>query len=124
MPSERRRPVVADLALNQLRTHSIHAHSTALAQWFDAIPNILAGRAMRQWRDALCTAHRSNRPVVAALGGHVIKVGCSPYLIDWMDQGIVTAVCMNGAAAIHDIELALAGHTSEDVEASLSDGSF
>src|SRR5262249_36646093 len=58
------------------------------------------------------------------LGGHVIKTGCGPYLIDWIRRGVLTAICLNGAAAIHDAELALAGRTSEDVEARLADGSF
>jgi hypothetical protein len=54
----------------------------------------------------------------------VIKTGCAPYLIDWIKQGVITAVAMNGSAAIHDIELALGGKTSEDVGARLSNGSF
>jgi hypothetical protein len=62
--------------------------------------------------------------VVAALGGHVIKTGCAPYLIDWVNRGLVSAVVLNGAAAIHDFELALAGKTSEDVAAQLPEGRF
>jgi hypothetical protein len=62
--------------------------------------------------------------VVAALGGHVIKTGCAPYLIDWIHSGLIKAVAMNGAAAIHDLELALAGKTSEDVAAQLKAGDF
>jgi hypothetical protein len=58
------------------------------------------------------------------MGGHVIKTGCGPYLIDWMRQGLIKAVAMNGSAAIHDLELALAGKTSEDVAASLPTGRF
>src|SRR5262249_59613204 len=61
---------------------------------------------------------------VAALGGHVIKTGCGPYLIDWIQNGVITAVAVNGAAAIHDVELALAGKTSEDVAAQLPEGKF
>jgi hypothetical protein len=61
---------------------------------------------------------------VAALGGHVIKTGCAPYLIDWVNRGLISAVVLNGAAAIHDLELALAGKTSEDVAAQLSAGQF
>src|SRR5262249_1815101 len=63
--------------------------------------------------------HREGRTVAAALGGHVIKTGCGPYLIDWVQRGLIKAVVMNGAAAIHDLELALVGKTSEDVAASL-----
>jgi hypothetical protein len=62
--------------------------------------------------------------VVAALGGHVIKTGCGPYLIDWVRRGLLKAVALNGAAAIHDFELAFAGKTSEDVAANLRSGRF
>ena len=67
---------------------------------------------------------RDGRTVVAALGGHVIKTGCAPYLIDWIQQRRLKAVAMNGSAAIHDFELALAGKTSEDVAASCRRGQF
>jgi hypothetical protein len=62
--------------------------------------------------------------VAAALGGHVIKTGCAPYLIDWIQRGVLRAVALNGAAAIHDLELAVAGKTSEDVAAQLPSGQF
>jgi hypothetical protein len=93
-------------------------------QLLDSLPDQLAGQSLRRWRDAVVEANRHNRAVIAALGGHVIKTGCAPYLIDWIRRGILTAVCLNGSAAIHDVELALAGRTSEDVEARLADGSF
>ncbi len=69
-------------------------------------------------------AHDEGRPIVAALGGHVIKTGCAPYLIDWIDRGVLTGLCMTGSAAIHDLELAIAGKTSEDVGPRLLEGSF
>jgi hypothetical protein len=72
----------------------------------------------------VCAAYEADRSVVVALGGHVIKTGCAPYLIDWLRRGVLTGICLNGAAAIHDVELALAGRTSENVEARLTDGSF
>ncbi len=95
-----------------------------LAQWLEGLPRQLAGMTLRRVRDHLCRAHGDGRTVVAALGGHVIKTGCAPYLIDWVRAGLVKAVVLNGAAAIHDFELALAGKTSEDVGASLHDGRF
>src|SRR5262249_42960687 len=72
----------------------------------------------------LLRCHRERRPVVAALGGHVIKTGCAPYLIDWVRRGLITAVAMNGSAAIHDFELAGAGQTSEEVSATPFEGRF
>ncbi len=95
-----------------------------VAEWLDSLPRQLAGNALRRVRDHLCRAHADGRTVVAALGGHVIKTGCAPYLIDWIHRGVVTAVAMNGSAAIHDFELAWAGKTSEDVSASLHAGKF
>src|SRR5262249_54854689 len=68
--------------------------------------------------------HVERRSVVAALGGHVIKTGCGPYLVDWVRRGLLQAIVLNGAAAIHDFELALVGKTSEDVAASLHEGKF
>jgi hypothetical protein len=90
----------------------------------DGLPDILAGRWLKQLRGAIVAAHAGGRPVLAALGGHVIKTGCAPYLNDWMARGILTGVAMNGSAAIHDLELAIAGHTSEDVGPRLADGTF
>src|SRR5262249_48069283 len=72
----------------------------------------------------LCRSYEEQRMTVAALGGHVIKTGCAPYLIDWVQKGLIRAVVMNGAAAIHDFELAVAGKTSEDVAALLPTGQF
>ena len=95
-----------------------------VAEWLDCLPRQLAVNALRRVRDHLCRAHEDGRTVVAALGGHVIKTGCAPYLIDWIQRGVIKAVAMNGSAAIHDFELALAGKTSEDVSASLHAGKF
>jgi hypothetical protein len=95
-----------------------------VGEWLDALPRQLAGNVLRRVRDHLCRAHDEGKTVVAALGGHVIKTGCAPYLIDWINQGIIKAVAMNGSAAIHDFELALVGKTSEDVGAALASGQF
>jgi deoxyhypusine synthase len=97
---------------------------TSLGDWLDSLPRQLAAKDLRRVRDHLCRAHHDGRTVVAALGGHVIKTGCGPYLIDWVKRGLVGAVVLNGAAAIHDFELAVAGKTSEDVAAQLPNGQF
>ncbi len=96
----------------------------AVGDWIDSLPRQLAGNDLRRVRDHVCRAHHDGRTVVAALGGHVIKTGCGPYLIDWVRRGVISAVVMNGAAAIHDFELALAGKTSEDVGRALPTGRF
>lgn len=95
-----------------------------VSEWLDTLPRQLAGNHLRRVREHLCRAHADNRTVVAAMGGHVIKTGCGPYLIDLVDRGLIRCVTLNGAAAIHDFELAVAGKTSEDVGASLHSGQF
>lgn len=96
----------------------------SFADFFGALPRILFGEDVRAVVDAIVRAHRGRRPVAVGLGAHVIKCGLSPVLIDLMERGIVTALAMNGAGPIHDVEIALAGQTSEDVQAGLRDGVF
>jgi hypothetical protein len=88
------------------------------------MPRLLAGDSLRGVVAAILAARAAGKPVVWGLGGHVVKCGLAPVLIDLMERGCATAFAMNGAAAIHDFEIALAGHTSEDVDAALADGSF
>ncbi len=95
-----------------------------LDDWLESLPATLGAAALRRLRDAIVRAWLTGRPVVAALGGHVIKTGCAPYLIDWIGRGVLRAVALNGSAAIHDLELAIAGKTSEEVKTRLLNGSF
>jgi hypothetical protein len=97
---------------------------SSVEEWLDALPRQLAANSLRRVRFHLARACAEGRTVVAAMGGHVIKTGCGPYLIDWIHKGLIKAVAMNGSAAIHDLELALAGKTSEDVGATLHEGKF
>jgi deoxyhypusine synthase len=97
---------------------------STIEDWLDSLPRQLAANDIRKTRDVLTRAHDDGRTIVAALGGHVIKTGCGPYLIDWIERGLLKAVVLNGAAAIHDLELAIAGKTSEDVSTSLPIGEF
>src|SRR3989339_534766 len=92
--------------------------------FFESLPEILAASNLRKVIEAIVLAHQNKRPVVMALGAHVIKCGLSPVIIDLMKRRIITALAMNGAGAIHDYEVSLIGATSEDVAASLKDGSF
>ena len=96
----------------------------SLADWLDSLPKQLAAGDIRKVASHVARAHGEGRTVAAALGGHVIKTGCAPYLIDWIRRGILKAVALNGSAAIHDFELALAGKTSENVPVQLSSGQF
>ncbi len=90
----------------------------------NSLPRILAGQDFRAVVDAILQARTRGRQIIWAMGGHVIKCGMAPILSDLMRRGLATAFAMNGSASIHDFEIALAGHTSEDVEAVLPDGSF
>jgi hypothetical protein len=96
----------------------------SFAGFLTSLPDVLAARDLRQVIEAVARAHRDRRAVVLLLGGHVVKVGLGPLINAWVAQGIVTHIAMNGAAAIHDFELAAFGGTSEDVEEGLADGSF
>ena len=92
--------------------------------FYRALPDILAVKTLRAVAGAIAKAHRKRRPVIVGIGAHGIKVGLAPILVNWMEQGLVTAVAMNGAGIIHDFELALMGHTSEEVDDEIDAGRF
>ena len=96
----------------------------SFSRFYRALPDILAVKTLRAVARAIAQAHRRGRPVIVGIGAHVIKVGLTPILVTWMEQGLVTAVAMNGAGIIHDFELALMGHTSEEVDDEIDDGRF
>jgi hypothetical protein len=89
-----------------------------------SLPDVLAARDFRAVVDAIVSAARRKRGVVLMLGGHVVKTGLAPLLIDLMRRRVVTHVAMNGSGAIHDYEITRFGATSEDVAAGLRDGTF
>ncbi|MAE46244.1 MAG: hypothetical protein CMJ86_05050 [Planctomycetes bacterium] len=90
----------------------------------DSLPDIYAGTAFKKLVAAIVTARRANRPVVFAMGAHVLKVGLAPLIIDLMRRGVITDVVLNSAGAIHDFELATVGRTSENVDTQLPAGKF
>jgi len=100
------------------------AANTSLTKFLDSLPDILAADDLRQLLSAIHSARRQRKAILWGLGGHVIKVGLGPVLVDLMKRGFVSGIAMNGAALIHDFEIALAGNTSEDVEAGLGEGQF
>jgi hypothetical protein len=101
-----------------------HRRGARLATFLDGLPRILAGETLRAVRDEVLRARARRRPVIWGLGAHVVKVGLSPVVIDLMERGFVTAIALNGAGVVHDFEVAVAGQTSEDVEAGLGTGAF
>jgi hypothetical protein len=88
------------------------------------LPDILAAQSLKAIARKIARVHRANKTVLLGMGAHPIKVGLSPLIIDFMERAIINAVALNGAGVIHDFELAYMGETSEDVAASLKDGSF
>ena len=94
------------------------------AALIDCLPDVLAAKTLRDVVGATAAAARGGRTTLVMAGGHVVQTGCSPCLSTLMEKGASTVVALNGAAAIHDFELAAFGATSEDVEAALGDGTF
>jgi hypothetical protein len=103
---------------------SAYPKGSGVAGWLDSLPHVLAADGFRAVVEAVAAARARRRAILWGLGGHVIKCGLAPVLIDLMRRGYATGFAMNGSASIHDFEIALAGHTSEDVEAVLPDGRF
>jgi hypothetical protein len=95
-----------------------------LSDFLDGLPDILAVKNLKEVSSAIVAARRNKKTVAIGMGGHVIKAGLSPIIIDLMERGAVNAVAMNGSCIVHDFELAYAGRTSEDVDASIVGGSF
>ena len=96
----------------------------SFAAFIDALPDVLVARDFRAVVDAIVRAAEKRRGVIAMLGGHVVKTGLAPLLVDLMRRGVITHLAMNGSAAIHDYEVARFGATSEDVASGLRDGTF
>ncbi len=96
----------------------------SVAEFVDSLPRILMANELRELVRDIGRSRRRNKPVILMMGAHVIKVGLSPLVIDLVRRGIVTHVAMNSAAAIHDVETAMWGQTSEDVAVNILDGKF
>lgn len=96
----------------------------SFAEFVESLPRILVADDLRVLVNDIVTARRKKKPVILMMGAHVVKVGLAPVLIDLVKRDVITAVAMNSAAAIHDVETAMWGQTSEDVAASILDGSF
>lgn len=98
--------------------------AVSFRKFAEGLPDILAGQRLRRFVGLVLKAKKKRKPVIMALGGHVVKTGVSPYIIELMKRKVVTAIAMNGATSIHDFEIAFFGRTSEDVAYSLKKGIF
>ncbi len=135
MPPKRRQPA----NLSRVKTLSIRNRQSkvnpdllarvpepgcSVADWLDTLPHILKASDFRAVIAAMADAVRRDRAIVWMMGAHPIKCGLSPLLNEMIRRGWISTLSLNGAGAIHDFELAKFGHTSEDVEAGLADGTF
>jgi deoxyhypusine synthase len=93
-------------------------------EFLDSLPNMLAARDFRFTVEAIVRAHKHERPVILGMGAHPIKVGLTPIINNLIENGVINAIAMNGACIVHDFELSLIGHTSEDVDVELCRGTF
>ncbi|HYK38548.1 MAG TPA: hypothetical protein VEU98_00905 [Candidatus Eremiobacteraceae bacterium] len=100
------------------------ATNSSFKNFLDSLPNFLAASDLRDLLLAIHGAKRARKTILWGMGGHVIKTGLGPVVGDLIRRGFISGIAMNGAALIHDFEIALCGNTSEDVEAGLGAGAF
>src|SRR5687767_2457930 len=98
------------------------AEESSLRDYLSSLPNILAVQNLRELATRMRRARGLQKPIIWGLGGHVIKTGLAPIIIDLLKQGFVTAIAANGSVLVHDSEIATVGSTSEDVDATLEIG--
>ena len=133
------RYAVAPLDLSKLETYPLASRKSKVSaeqigkpaapggsfrDFWQGLPDILAGRDLRELISRMKSARESERAILWGLGAHVIKVGLSPLLVDLMERGHVQGLALNGAGIIHDFEMALVGETSEEVSEGLGAGKF
>jgi hypothetical protein len=97
---------------------------SSVKDFLASLPNILAVQSLRDLAARIRRARQLGKPIIWGIGGHVIKTGLSPVLIDLMRRGFLTAIAANGSVLVHDAEIGMVGSTSEDVDATLGEGAF
>lgn len=131
--------IYPQIDLTRIRTGSIHDRRSrmqlrqsarppragmSMRDFLNGLPALLKADDLKSVAAAVVAARQRDKPVLVLMGGHVIKTGCGPVVADLVENGLVTHVASPGAAAVHDVELALCGHTSEDVAQRLAQGRF
>ena len=97
---------------------------SSLRDFLTSLPNILAVQSLREIAARMRRARELQKPIIWGIGGHVVKTGLAPLIVDLMRRGFVTAIASNGSVLVHDAEIAMVGSTSEDVDATLGEGAF
>ncbi len=110
--------------VNMTGLAGVHRAGDGFSAFLENLPDALGARGLKEVAGSVIKAHRDKKTVAIGMGAHVIKVGLGPVIIDLAERGIANAVAMNGACVVHDFEIAYAGKTSEDVDASILKGSF
>ncbi len=118
--SVRSRPSKVDFSL-LARVPNIHQ---PLSEFFECLPAVLKAKELLVASTRIAEARINERGIVLMMGAHIVKCGLSPIIIRMMEERLITCICLNGAAAIHDFEMAYFGNTSEEVEATLDEGMF
>lgn len=98
--------------------------NSSISDYLASLPNILAVQSLRELVTQMRRARDLHKPIIWGIGGHVVKTGLGSIIVDLIRRGFVTAIAANGSVLIHDAEIAIAGSTSEDVDATLSAGAF
>ena len=98
--------------------------NASVGEFLASLPNVLAVETLRKIAERMHRARELQKPIIWGIGGHVIKTGLAPLIIDLMKRGYVSAIAANGSVLVHDAEIAMIGSTSEDVDATLSEGVF
>ncbi len=139
MPPRKPPASVRPIDVSRLKTYSLNTRRSKVrvadfsvpwkpghlfASFLSSLPDVLAVKTFRGLVNDMAVARQRGRPVILGMGAHPMKVGLNPVIVDLMRREIITAVAVNGAGVIHDFELALTGHTSEDVEAEIDSGRF
>lgn len=96
----------------------------SVKEFIASLPEVLAVQTLRKIVERMRRARKLEKPIIWGIGGHVIKTGLAPLILDLMERGYVSAIAANGSVLVHDAEIAMVGSTSEDVDATLSEGIF
>jgi hypothetical protein len=110
--------------VDQQQPAQLPEKDATVPEFLDSFPDFLGVQQLRQLAQTIAAAVKKGRPVIFAMGAHVIKVGCSPIVIDLMQRSVITSLALNGAGGIHDFEMALFCKTSEDVGTNIHEGRF
>jgi hypothetical protein len=110
------------VSLNQFGRR--YTRGATVSEFLDGLPQILGAQDLRDVIERITHAKGEGKTILVGMGAHVIKVGLAPLIIQLMEEGVISGIALNGAGAIHDVEVALEGKTSEEVGAALDEGTF